>query len=88
MKYFFKITVAGHGDFPIDMLRYSQCYPSDVESVDAISNDEWANDVDYRRTKRTVTVSLDNQSMGMALNCVQRFASFGWIGTITQEERV
>jgi len=81
MKYYFQITVNGRGAFPIDMLRYSQVYPRDLESVANIEN---IDNVGNRRD----TVNMDDASFGAAMNCVKRFASFGWVGEITNEERV
>lgn len=81
MKYHFQITVKGRGKFPIDMLRYSQCYPRDIESV---ANIEYDGPVG----SRPVTVCIDDASTLCAINCIERFASFGWIGEITHEARV
>ena len=81
MKYYFQITVTGRGKFPIDMLRYSQVYPTTPQDV---SNIEY----DGECGSRPVTLSMDNQTMGMAMNCMERFASFNWTAEITREERV
>jgi len=91
MKSHYEITVTGKGDFPLDMLRYSQCCPVNVEDVASMerprvgaSNDE---ELDYLKVPRTVRVNLhDNYSV--AANCVTRFASFGWNGRITKEDGV
>jgi len=80
MKYYFQITVNGRGAFPIDMLRYSQIYPMTPQDV---TNIEYGGTIN-----RPVTVCMDDKSMGMAMNCIERFASFGWVGEITNEERV
>lgn len=82
MKYHFQITVKGRGSFPIDMLRYSQVYPMSPQDVSNIEHR-----VKYNLA-REVTVCMDNQTMGTAMNCIERFASFGWVGEITREEIV
>ena len=74
MRKHFQITVKGRGKFPIDMLRYSQVYPMTPQDV---SNIEYTG-----KTNRPVTLCMDNQTMGMAMNCVERFASFGWVGEV------
>ncbi len=80
MRSHFQITVKGRGAFPIDMLRYSQVYPMTPQDVTNIEYDGKVN--------RPVTVCMDNESFCTAMNCVERFASFGWVGEITNEERV
>lgn len=78
----YEITVTGSGHFPIDMLRYSQCYPRDIETVDAIQPDH-AMDTSYYRKTRSGVVCMDNVAYGAAINCVRRFLSFGWSAEIT-----
>ncbi len=34
-------TVEGKGHFPIDMLRYDECFPNDQNSAAAIANSQW-----------------------------------------------
>ena len=78
MRSHFQITVTGRGRFPLDMLRYSQIYPR-------LPNDVCAMEPGAKE-KREVTLSMDNASFGTAMNCIDRFASFGWAGEITNEE--
>lgn len=62
-----EFTVEGNGDFPLDMLRYDQCWPKS-ESTDSIN-------VAARRytSKRQVTlVSIKR------LPTIARWESFGW----------
>ena len=80
MRSHFQITVRGRGKFPIDMLRYSHCYPNGAQDVENI---EYPGPV-----KRPVTVCIDDSTFVTAMNCIERFASFGWVGNITQETRV
>ena len=88
MKKHFEITVTGKGDFPLDMLRYSQCCPVNVQDVAGMERPRTdasdAEKLDYRREPRTVRVNLVN-NYSVANNCVLRFASFGWTGEITGE---
>ena len=91
MKFHFEITVMGKGEFPLDMLRYSQCCPVNVEDVANMerprvgaSGDE---ELAYLREPRTVRVNL-HDNYAVAANCVARFASFGWSGRITMEDDV
>ncbi len=79
MNSHFQITVKGRGTFPLDMLRYSQVYPRDHESVENIEQRAQYN------AEREVTVCMDNNTMGMAMNCVIRFASFGWTGEVFED---
>lgn len=32
----FKTTISGRGHFPIDMLRYDQCWPAEQQDVESI----------------------------------------------------
>lgn len=84
MKYHFKITVTGRGDFPLDMLRYSQCYPSAPIDVENIASGIGPGSIG----KRAVTVCMDRVPYALAQNCIDRFKSFGWDGVVTFEERV
>lgn len=82
MRYFFNITVKGRGGFPIDMLRYAACYPRTEEDSGTI-----VESLTCPMMERTITVALEG-TMGIALNCIERFKSFGWDGEITYEERI
>lgn len=88
MKKHFEITITGKGDFPLDMLRYSQCCPVNVQDVASMERPRVGASDDeeraYLREPRTVRVSLVN-NYAVADNCVARFASFGWHGEITGE---
>ena len=91
MKDYYEITVTGKGDFPLDMLRYSQCCPVNVEDVANMERPRVGADSDeelaYFKVPRTVRVNL-HDNYAVAANCVARFASFGWSGRITKENEV
>ena len=57
-------TVEGAGRFPIDMLRYDACYPTDSGSVDGINFSLAARKVTLRAASNFITPA--------------RWASFGW----------
>jgi len=65
MNVSFKVT--GRGEFPLDMLRYDECWPS--TTLDAMSIETPAN-----RGKRTVTLE-SNRYMAPTEG---RWLSFGW----------
>jgi hypothetical protein len=70
----YQIEVQGRGYFPVDMLRYSQCYPRDAESVENIT----------RSGVRNITLCLDYSNEARADRCIKRFESFGWNGEIVR----
>ena len=77
----FEITVQGRGHFPIDMLRYSQCYPKGAQDVENIESK-----TGRAAGVRMVTLCLDHASVVAAHQCIVRFDSFGWSGEITGEQ--
>jgi hypothetical protein len=84
MRRYLEITVEGKGHFPLDMLRYSCCWPVHPQDV---ANIEPRDELDYYKEQRSVTVGFTG-TMGNALNCCERFASFGWVGSVTKEEPI
>jgi hypothetical protein len=79
MKKYFEITVVGKGNFPLDMLRHSQCWPVDAEAVEAIADRAR---YDSPRTARLGMIGHYAQADA----CAKRFASFLWTAEITMEE--
>lgn len=73
INYRHRIEVTGHGPFPIDMLRYDQCYPTDPQAVADIT----------RQDRRTVALSKMTSTRFSAFT-PGRWASFGW--KISDEE--
>lgn len=64
VKSVFEFTVRGKGDFPIDMLRYDQCWPkSESPDVPAMTR---------TREERSLTL------VGLCSPTEDRWASFGW----------
>jgi len=57
-------TVAGRGDFPVDMLRRSECHPVDGDSAARILGND----------RREVTLRTENERLVLE----DRWASFGW----------
>jgi predicted metalloprotease len=69
-----EFTVQGSSPFPMDMLRYDQCWPYRGEDVSGIdSTGDWS----YR--SRSVTLHTIAASI-----TPDRWRSFGWIVTDTQ----
>lgn len=66
-KYVYAV-VSGHGEFPIDMLRYDSCYPSSERDANA------ADDHGFRSVM--VTRRIDGGYPAHFTN--DRWASFGW----------
>lgn len=60
-------VVSGRGRFPVDMLRYDECWPIDGASADALV----ADDQDARREVKL-------RSHRRASPTLDRWASFGW----------
>jgi hypothetical protein len=67
--YLFKVS--GRGYFPLDMLRYGCCWPSDMEAVVALTNNV-ETVVDFHKVIRVVSLTS-----GQEPDAVRR-ASFGW----------
>ena len=73
-KFFlFRVTVAGNGTFPIDMLRYDRCCPASETDAQKISN-TFLRPLD-REKQRIVLVRHSVNNIGPT---VGRWASFGW----------
>jgi hypothetical protein len=77
-------TVRGSGYFPVDMLRYDQCWPSDSEAIEGI---DFGIDRRVKRAtegspvepERCVRVSTLSQSKRPEQAfTAKRWASFGW----------
>ena len=71
---FFKVT--GKGEFPLDMLRYDECYPATTMSAQSIAAIESVIDEDsgrYRRVKREVYLVSHRRFI-----TEDRWSSFGW----------
>lgn len=69
-KYRHKLTVSGSGNFPLDMLRYDQCWPESQFDVEKIG-------YDADRIPRPVSVVAvtDNKTSPFRED---RWRSFGW----------
>lgn len=71
-------VVTGRGRFPMDMLRYDQCWPKDSTDANLLNDpDPYASDderYDFRRKLRTVTLI----SAGYRTPTPERWDSFGW----------
>lgn len=74
---FITFTVQGRGPFPVDMLRYDECWPIDADSVSTIAAASPGalsqSDPSHlaRRRVRLTTIRPDGPSVG-------RWDSFGW----------
>ena len=70
-------VVVGRGDFPVDMLRYDECYPVDSEGVHNIihrSYDVNPNTGHHFQVGREVRLAT-NKRFGLT---AARWESFGW----------
>ena len=66
----YSYSVAGRGQFPIDMLRYDGAWPADPDSVDKLTTFYW----DSKSLQETRTVWLRSHRAPTP----DRWASFGW----------
>ena len=66
----YKVTVEGRGTFPLDMLRYDQCYP--------LKSDDAVNIATGKGERRKVTLVSDKPFV------IARWNSFGW--SVTKAE--
>ena len=85
MNKYYQIKTTGKGDFPLDMLRYSQCWPMtplDVENIGMHMNDKHK----YLE-KRSVTVGMIGGDV-TAMHCIERFKSYNWNAEIISEGKV
>lgn len=71
--YLIRFTVEGKGYFPVDMLRYDSCFPSNQSSVTRLGNSPESREVYLARVtnRKQWTPTYD------------RWRSFGWIVTHT-----
>lgn len=65
-----EFTVLGRGEFPLDMLRYDQCWPK-RESVDVIAI---GRTFDRRHARDAHDITL----VGLRQPTAARWKSFGW----------
>lgn len=85
MNKYYQIKTTGKGDFPLDMLRYSQCWPMYAQDVENIGCD-----IDERikyLQKRSVTVGMIGGDV-TAMHCIERFKSYNWDAEIISEGKV
>ena len=61
-------TVSGKGTFPLDMLRYDQCWPKTPKDADEIKTEGEAH-----RTARTITLQTWKDEP-----TTSRWSSYGW----------
>jgi hypothetical protein len=74
-----QFTVQGRDPFPMDMLRYDACWPSDTGSALAIG---WSHSHDPDRLG-THKITMNTWKVGIT---PERWGSFGW--TVISQERV
>lgn len=72
-----KFTVAGHGRFPFDMLRYDCCYPASPQDVSKLMI--LSMPVDGRESHEVTLIAA--KPIGPTEG---RWSSFGW--TVTKQE--
>ena len=71
-----RVTVTGRGHFPVDMLRYDACWPSDDHAVEVIT---FAGDNSLDEPDQFYTCDLTRVSTNPNDNPTSaRWASFGW----------
>lgn len=70
-------TVSGSGAFPVDMLRYDQCWPKTTFDATGILLEP--GDQGYRTRRRAITLQSDARQAPT----VGRWTSFGW--AVTQD---
>lgn len=78
-----RFTVAGKGHFPVDMLRYDSCHPSDSRAVDSMGYDDTYQRGEVRKVTLTTFVNSTlkhTQDMidRRKVPTVDRWRSFGW----------
>lgn len=69
--------VTGTSHFPIDMLRYDSCHPSDQEAVGVVSDFMIDDDVDGKLKLRSCHVTQVTNEREPEWT-PERWASFGW----------
>lgn len=83
IRYYYELTVTGHGKFPLDMLRYARAFP--VTEADSATMETPESREDYR-AKRSVRVGFHANTAITADNVLRRFESFGWKAQVTFED--
>jgi len=77
MTTYYRFTVMGNSDFPLDMLRYDACWPCAPESIEGMAYRRH----EHRAEIRTVELkSLREPTAG-------RWASFMWKVTQVKKEK-
>ncbi len=69
--------VAGHGDFPVDMLRYDSCWPADGDSAFKLVLPLYEQTNDGQRNWLRKTRVLRLRSYSNPTDA--RWSSFGWM---------
>lgn len=75
-QFTYDFTVAGSGKFPIDMLRYDECWPVDAAAASRIQ-------ADINTGERTPIQLRTNKRGGPT---AARWDSFGWKVVKTEED--
>lgn len=70
----YNFIVAGRGDFPMDMLRYDECYPDSTNDAMRIPypTNEYSERVRLHDTRRQIKL------LSHKIPTAARWASFGW----------
>ena len=80
-------TVEGRGEFPLDMLRYDQCWPrgpEDAAKMEASYASELLDVVkDHGLGRRTIDLAT---IIRPGYPTVDRWASFGWVVTTVADQ--
>ncbi|CAB4130440.1 hypothetical protein UFOVP119_64 [uncultured Caudovirales phage] len=72
--YFTKFTVTGRGRFPVDMLRYDECFPRTGEDAQAMNYDSES----LAGVREVRSVTLCTYARHGSRPTAARWASFGW----------
>lgn len=79
--YAFEVTGSRHSEFPVDMLRKGECWPSSTDDAAKINALIERQDTVLERMPTTVTIRLTCTTYLSAAEhgqIAQRWASFGW----------
>ncbi len=80
-RYVFNVSARPGNAFPLDMLRYDQCWPADPRSVGMLHL-AYGADTDEPPTSQTGAVEVAVASHQMPT--LKRWRSFGWqVGKVT-----
>ncbi len=74
LRWAFHFRVIGHGQFPLDMLRYDACFPYTGEDASLL---DWQNMGEFRREVRAVNLVHYSDSARWEPT-VARWESFTW----------